>query len=106
MTITKVTVESNTAQGGAGYTSGTAYGGGVCLGTVSVPFTVTFCNVTIENNAAKDAGAFGYPPSLGGGIYIDPTATAYLDAFTVANTIYNTADIDPNIDGSYLPRNC
>jgi hypothetical protein len=108
MTITKVTVESNTAQGGAGYTSGTAYGGGVCLGTVSVPFTVTFCNVTVENNAAKDGGgAFGYPPSLGGGIYIDPTATAFLDAFTQANTVNNTADNDPNIDGAFaLAPNC
>jgi hypothetical protein len=112
MSITNVTAESNSAQGGAGYYAGAAYGGGVCLGTVSVPFVVTFCNVAMQNNTAKDgAGSIGGLISFGGGIYIDPTATVYMDSSTVANTINNTDDsglngTTANIDGAYTLQSC
>jgi len=33
-----------------------------------------------------------------------PGATVDIDAFTLANTINNTAAIDPNIDGTYIER--
>jgi len=60
----------------------------------------------VEFNAA--GGGAGSTPGegYGGGLYIQSGATVYLDVFTVANTLNNTADVDPNIDGSYILRSC
>src|SRR5262249_46781626 len=69
---------------------------------------------TIFNNSASGgAGGQGYSlgdyyegPSgygTGGGLYISSAAPplADLDTYTVANTVNNIADVDPNISGSY-----
>jgi len=109
VTLTNNTVESNTA----------TYGGGVYVagGTVSLSGdtvdsnsasyysavsggglyiaagTVTLTNCTVASNTAN-----GY----GGGIYIASGATVYIDPFTLAHVINNTAATDPNIDGTYI----
>jgi predicted outer membrane repeat protein len=54
---------------------------------------VTLSNDTVESNSASSAG---------GGIYIASLATVYIDPFTLAHVINNTAAIDPNIDGTYI----
>ena len=38
-----------------------------------------------------------------GGIDIEVGSVVYIDAFTLANVINNTANYAPNIDGSYIP---
>ncbi len=55
--------------------------------------TVTLTNDTVESNSASSAG---------GGIYIVSSATVYIDPFTVAHVVNNTASTDPNIDGTYI----
>jgi hypothetical protein len=40
--------------------------------------------------------------SSGGGIYIATAATVYVDPFTLAHVIDNSASTDPNIDGKYI----
>jgi hypothetical protein len=62
--------------------------------------TVSLRSVTVTSNMA--VGGITYGAGYGGGLYIAAGATVYLDAFTLANIINNTADIDPNIDGSYI----
>jgi hypothetical protein len=71
-----------------------------------LPPLASLCSNTLDSNAAD--GAYGVPPGQGegGGMDIAPKTTVYLDAFTVAYTINNTADVDPNIDGTYLLRSC
>jgi hypothetical protein len=63
---------------------------------------------SVTGNAAL--GGFGsgfrgtpiYGVGKGGGLYIDTAAMGYLDDFTVANVLNNTASTsDPNIYGSY-----
>jgi len=81
VTVTEDTVESNTADFGSG--------GGLYVAAG----TVTLTNCTVEYN-----GATGY----GGGLYSQTGATVYINPFTLANIINNTAAIDPNIDGSYI----
>jgi hypothetical protein len=60
----------------------------------------------VQFNAS--AGGSGSTPGqgFGGGLYLQSGATVSLDAFTVADTTDNTADVDPNIDGSYVLRPC
>ena len=63
------------------------------------------CSDTVEFTTAGGSGntdGEGY----GGGIYIQAGASVYLDAFTVVHTIDNTADNDPNIDGTYVLQSC
>jgi hypothetical protein len=107
-----VTVSNNSVFGGnGGYpclggcggstdpTGGSGLGGGLYLDGLA---TVTLCSDTLDCNAAD--GAYGVPPGQGegGGIDITPKTTVYLDAFTLANSINNTAtNTDPNIDGSW-----
>jgi hypothetical protein len=61
----------------------------------------------VQSNAAQ--GGFDYwgvaAAGNGGGLYIAYLATVYLDSFTVAHIINNTADYGPNILGSYTLRN-
>jgi len=70
------------------------------------------CRTTVQSNTAQDgSGLLGSLRSLGGGIHITAGATAYLDAFTVANTLSNTDSsglngATANIDGTYFQQNC
>ncbi len=79
VTLSNDTVQSNSA----------IFGGGLYV----AGGTVTLSNDTVESNSASSAG---------GGIYIATAATVYIDPFTLAHVINNTAAIDPNIDGSYI----
>jgi predicted outer membrane repeat protein len=87
--LTNDTIQSNTATTTAGVAGG-GEGGGLLIGYTS---TVTLTNVTVKSNTATNSG---------GGIYIESGATVYLDAFTLANVINNSAQHHRNIDGSYL----
>jgi hypothetical protein len=106
------TVSGNWAFGGDGgkgttylYTAsgGDAYGAGIYI----AGGTVSLSNDTVQSNAAQG----GFDPwgsragGYGGGLYIQYLATVYLDSFTVAHIINNTADFGPNIWGSYTLRN-
>ncbi len=82
--VANCTVDSNTASESAT----TGYGGGLYVAAG----TVTFTNCTVQSNTA----------TYGGGIYIASLATVYIDPFTRAHVIDNTASIDPNIDGTYV----
>jgi hypothetical protein len=91
VTLTSDSVESNSADsGGIGTLSG--HGGGLYV----AGGTVTLASDTVESDVAS--GTY----SSAGGIYIATAATVYVDPFTLAHVINNTAAIDPNIDGSYI----
>jgi hypothetical protein len=75
---------------------------------------VTLTDVTVSSNTAQRGNlgwvfssvgtghSFGTVLGEGGGLYIDTPASVYLDAFTLADIINNTASTsDPNIQGSY-----
>jgi hypothetical protein len=96
-TISNTTFTSNLASGGISQVEGgSGLGGAVYVATGQVTITTS----TVTNNVAFAE----YIPGIGGGgIYIASESTVYLDAFTVANTINNTADGPAaNIDGTYL----
>ena len=122
--VNQSTVAGNYARGGAGgdglqYNStdstvggngGAAAGGGIRVAAG----TVEFYQSSLSGNTAEggpgglgiyNGGSFYGTPGVGvgGGLSIasaDPPL-ADLDTFTVANTINNFADIDPNISGPY-----
>jgi hypothetical protein len=116
VTLTGATLSGNTAKGGFG---GVAYGSfgagghggnggnGLGGGLYVAGGTVTLTGATLSGNTAQ--GGFGGPgqPSgtsgdgFGGGLYL-AGGKDYLDAFTVNNTINNTATYYPNIYGSYI----
>jgi hypothetical protein len=128
VTVTNATLSGNTAQGGSGGLGGPGDGSGaggalfVAAGAVNVTNsfvnnnsatdpdnlagyggglyvwggTVNLSSDTIENNTA--GGSDGY----GGGMYITTQATVSLDSYTLANTINNSASVDPNIYGTYV----
>jgi hypothetical protein len=79
VTLSNDTVQSNSA----------VSGGGLYV----ADGTVTLSNDTVESNSASSAG---------GGICIASLATVYIDPFTLAHVINNTAPTDPNIDGTYI----
>jgi hypothetical protein len=60
----------------------------------------------VEFNTA--AGGHGTTPGqgYGGGLFIQSGASVFLDDFTVAHTDHNFADIDPDIDGTYVVQSC
>ncbi|HBI45295.1 MAG TPA: hypothetical protein DDY78_20955 [Planctomycetales bacterium] len=116
-TLTNDTFSSNVAQGGQG---GAAYsapgnGGNGFGGALEVSGgTVSLTSSTVSRNTAQ-GGALGTSQigglgethageGEGGGLYIASGATVYLDSFTVKNTKGNHADLDPNIDGTYILR--
>jgi hypothetical protein len=105
-TLSNCTLITNSALGGAqgaGGAGGNGFGGGLY---VAAGATATLCRDTVEFDVAS-GGAGGTPgQGYGGGIYIHSGATVYLDVFTVANALNNTADVDSNIDGSYILRSC
>jgi hypothetical protein len=115
--LTGATIHGNSAGGGEGgyiYTGGfqvdvlgpggNGYGGGLYAANGA---SVTLCSDTVEYNAAsggagaKNRNGNGY----GGGLFIK-YATLYLDSFTLANIINNTADHNANIDGKYALQPC
>ena len=105
-TVRSSTLDSNEALGGVGGSGGNGgngFGGGVY---VAAGATATLCGDTVESNAAAGGSGSTAGQGHGGGMYIQSGATAYLDAFTVANAIDNTADSDPNIDGTYILQSC
>ena len=91
MTLASDTVDSNVLNGTGGYGGGIYIAGG----------TVTLTNGTLESNNTTTSST-----SHGGGVFIAKGATAYLDSFTVANTINNidssgTNGSTANLDGPY-----
>jgi len=84
-----VTLTNDTIQSNSNPYSSVGYGGGLYV----AGGTVTLVNDTVTANTAVYAG---------GGIYIASGATVYIDAFTLAHVINNTAPTDPNIDGTYI----
>jgi hypothetical protein len=115
VSLTGVTLSGNTAQGGQGgsgnsyYPQGGNGGNGLGGGLYAAGGTdVTLHNDTVTGNTAQGGtGGSGSPagkPGLGegGGLFIDKGAVVYLDAFTQANVIDNTASSsDPNIHGHW-----
>jgi hypothetical protein len=85
-------------RGGSGLGAGLEVGGG----------TVTLISDTLTTNHAyggsSSAGYWGPRPlGEGGGIYIASAATVYIDPFTLANVISNTASTsNSNIFGTYI----
>jgi hypothetical protein len=79
VTLSNDAVQSNSA----------IFGGGLYV----TGGTMTLSNDTVESNSASSAG---------GGIYVASLATVYIDPFTLAHVINNTAAVDPNIDGTYI----
>jgi hypothetical protein len=114
--LTGATVNNNSAVGGFGARTspggvdnyptgpgGDGFGGGLYAAATAV---VTLCGDTVESNAASGGTGTKNGQGHGGGLFSDQKATLYLDSVTFANTLNNTADIDPNIDGSYTLQNC
>jgi len=112
VTISSANVSANTAEGGQG--GGSSYkggngGNGLGGGLYVAGGTLTLRNDTVTSNSAlsgpagvgvKGSGQAGQ--GEGGGLFIDPAATVYLDTFTQANVINNTASTsDPNIHGTW-----
>jgi len=113
-TLSSDIVDSNQAVGGAiGVTgavnrsSGSGYGGGLYV----AGGTVTLCSDTVQSNAAKGGAVLNGTingtsgQGFGGGLYIAAKAkNVSIDLATVITN--NTANTDPNIDGSYTLPNC
>jgi hypothetical protein len=123
--VTSSAVSSNTTQGGnggtgsiiggLGTTNGGAGGNGFGGGLEVAGGAVTLTSVTVTTNHAYGGsnapGAASGPLSYaeGGGLYIASMATVYIDAFTLAHVISNTASPPgsevgsyPNIFGTYI----
>jgi hypothetical protein len=103
--LTSAVLSNNTALGGGGGSTdccpgagGDGQGGGLYVagGTVSLRTDM------VTSNTAQEGFGLGPSASYGGGMYIAAGATVYLDAFTLAHTSNNTANIDPDISGSYI----
>jgi len=56
----------------------------------------------VNNNRAIRTGPSSQATGYGGGLFIGSGTTVDIDAFTLGNTINNSAPIDPNIDGTYI----
>ncbi len=106
--ITNTSFTDNLAVGGNDYSAlggfvgnpsgGNAYGGAIYVAAGKVVLTTT----TVNNNGAIPGEDSRQATSNGGGLFIANAATVDIDAFTLANTINNSALIDPNIDGTYV----
>lgn len=108
VTLTGDTLSANSAQGGPGGAGSPGGPGGNGFGGAlyAAGGTLTMRNDTVTDNAAVGgaggSGSGSPGKGEGGGLYIDRPAAVYLDAFTVANVVNNTASTsDPNIHGSY-----
>jgi predicted outer membrane repeat protein len=85
---------------------GWGVGGGVCI----AGGTAELLRTTVTHNSAKGgrggSGKYGQPNApdgfgQGGGIAIESDAAAILDAFTAAHVTANTADLGPDIHGTF-----
>jgi hypothetical protein len=110
VSLSSSTVDNNSVAGGYGQNNlqyAEAFGGGLYV----VGGAVTLCSDTVQSNSAIADPFISGGDGRGGGIYIVSGATAYIDPFTVANTINNTDayglnSSTANIDGTYILRNC
>jgi hypothetical protein len=105
LTLTSALLENNSAAGGGGgykASGGNGSGGALYAGGST---TASLCGDTVEFNSAGGGGGSPSGQGYGGGIY-GPKANLSLDAFSVNNTSNNTANVDPNIDGSYTLQTC
>jgi hypothetical protein len=105
-TISHDTLSDNQAlggTGGSGGTGGNGLGGGLYVASGAV---ASLCSDTVQFNTAAGGSGSTNGQGYGGGLCIQSGATAYLDASTVASIIDNSADVDPNIDGTYVLRPC
>src|SRR5260370_29039192 len=109
VTLTKVIISSNTAQGGnggPGANGGCGFGGGVYAdgGPVSLVHDTVTNNAALGGQGGPGAkGKHGFPSGTaggaeGGGLYISSYASLTLDAFALANENLNKPD---DIFGSY-----
>jgi hypothetical protein len=99
--ISNTKFTSNVAWGGSTELpslAGNAYGGALYVAAGQVVLTTT----TVKNNSAAPGAGSSHATSYGGGLFIAEAATVDIDAFTLANVINNDAQIDPNIDGTYI----
>jgi predicted outer membrane repeat protein len=102
VSLSNDTLSSNSAVGGN--STGRFWAGAIATGggLDAAGGTVTLRYVTVTQNSVQ-GGSNGRngkkSPASGGGLYIDPTASLYLDAFTLKNTRSNTGG---NIYGSYV----
>jgi hypothetical protein len=109
VSLSSSTLDNNSATAGFGQTNlrfPEALGGGLYV----AGGIVTLCSDTVQSNAAI-SDPFLRADGHGGGIYIASGATAYIDPFTVTNTINNKDDYGlnsstANIDGTYTLKNC
>jgi hypothetical protein len=116
LSINNTVLTGNTAHGGTGGTGlkglsgdgsgGRAFGGGIymAVGTLTVHNTSVTRNIADGGKGGNSSGASHGDPGagMGGGIYIDPTASAGLDAFTVNHFQHNRASTsNDDIFGSY-----
>jgi hypothetical protein len=108
-TLIDVSLSANTArggQGGQGGSMGGPGGDGIGGGLEIERGTITLQNDIITQNTSEGgAGGSGahIGPGKGGGMAIRSAATAYLDAFTVANVIHNKASTsNKDFLGSYF----
>jgi hypothetical protein len=88
--------------GGAAFGAGPMTHSAVAGGPLSAPATTAAASVPGGTGQVVPAPALGN----GGGLFIARSATLDLDSFTLTNTIENSADIDPNIDGTYILLPC
>jgi hypothetical protein len=98
--LTSDTLSNNVAEGLYSFYGGAGEGGAL----YAAGGTITLRNDTVTGNAALGGSGARVPGAgTGGGLYIASAATVYLDAFTLAHTINNTASTSNNdIFGSYI----
>jgi len=112
VTMSGANISANTAKGGQGGGSsykggngGNGLGGGLYVagGTLTLPNDTVTSNSALSGPAGVGVNGSGLAgQGVGGGLYIGTLATVYLDTFTQANVINNTASTsDPNIHGTW-----
>jgi hypothetical protein len=88
-----------------GVNGGAAAGGGIRIAAGTVKLSQNTISGNTADGGSGGSGDFPGPDGVGvgGGLDIAPSVPpiAHLDTFTVANTVNNFADIDPNISGPY-----
>jgi hypothetical protein len=90
VSLTNVTLSSNSAQGGQGGPAGSGGlggrgGNGFGGGLYAASGTIILRNDSVTGNTAQGAAGYGQGIGKGGGLYIDMPAAVSLDAFTQAH---------------------
>jgi hypothetical protein len=100
LTVSNCALTGDQALGGVGGVGGNGFGGGlfndglsIFPGNAGTPATLTVTGSTITDNQAIGGagGSGGAGQGVGGGAYFAAGGVVCLDAFTVANTLGNTA---------------